>query len=553
MSPAKKLSLMVVLIIGYWILNIFVFPSPSQAQTSTFGKNCSDPGILNTIVYDIGCKTALGGDDKADQACKALQCALENADAQPPSQKWYNPTLREFSKKVFDSSPDNEIFGERYTYAQVNWIVNSMFTMLLPKANKMQDVIALFDAIKALQSYKIPPQLQPLAKAIDFPFTHPVASARTEGSKLLSIFGVIPTAQAQGIGYGKLTSGLGRISTLWTATRNMAYLVSIILLIASGFMVMFKSKINPQMVVTVQMIIPRLAISLLLITFSFAIVGLAIDMIYVFIAAIVGLFQTMGISTNLAGNITALTSANTSYISNLFLWWYLFWVLIIVIFMLVLQNIALPLGGLAYTILAILLGLLVWSVIAMVRIIATLFSAYVNLIILAITGPLQIMIDIIPSGKNAGFVPWFKCVIGNASVFVITAVLVIAAQVFFDFGSNQNQLSLLFTGIDPNFNLPFVGNGGIWILGDITRLGDTGARMGWLLGGIFLPMVFFGAMPNLMNSLKNVLCKGEDPSQQIANAINDMIKQLTGGKAYELKKPSSNEPDFWKIKGITGP
>ena len=57
----------------------------------------------------------------------------------------------------------------------------------------------------------------------------------------------------------------------------------VIILIAAGFMIMFRVKINPQTVVSLQTMIPKLVITLLLVTFSYAIAGLVIDMIYVFI------------------------------------------------------------------------------------------------------------------------------------------------------------------------------------------------------------------------------------------------------------------------------
>ena len=39
---------------------------------------------------------------------------------------WYNQSFEEWSAKVFDDSNPQEIFGERYTYAQVTWIMHSL-------------------------------------------------------------------------------------------------------------------------------------------------------------------------------------------------------------------------------------------------------------------------------------------------------------------------------------------------------------------------------------------------------------------------------------------
>ncbi len=510
---------------------LLIFASPILAQTPV-ATECKG-GIDNKLTIFLDqkevdfCVAELGAEKQVE--CEAIQCALQKALSRPDTkQEWWNPTLGTFSKKVFDS-PKEEIFGERYTYAQVNWIINSIFTLLLPRANKMSDIIDLVTIIKNLETGQIPASLQPVADIISFPFTHPVASARDQLKITLAKLQLAPPVSAQGLGYAKL-AGSANINILWTATRNMAYLISIILLIAAGFMAMFRTKINPQTVVSIQMILPKLAISLILITFSLAIVGFVIDMIYVFIVAILGFIAITGVSlpANLAGNITTLTTAATNYIGGVFLWWYISLSIGIIIIMLIMQAFGGP--GLLYTILAVLLGLLVWSVICIIRIVVTLFHAYLNLIILTISGPLQIMMDIVPANHKSGFVPWFKCVVGNASVFVITAVLLIFAVILFNLGGapwNPTNLTFFTTGLNPGFTLPFL-NGAEFILGDITQFGTAGG--GWILATILLPMVFFSAMPGLMVVLRDTLCKDVDPSKEVADVVNNLVRQLTSGK-----------------------
>ncbi len=514
---------------------LFFIVSPALASY-TCGE---DGGVIKNVIEETAvtaCVSQLGADSQSQ--CVAIQCALERALSRPDTkQEWWNPTLGTFSKKVFDS-PKEEIFGERYTYAQVNWIINSIFTLLLPRANKMQDIIDLVTIIKNLETGQIPSQLQPVADIISFPFTHPIASAKDQLKITLARLQIAPPVSAQGLGYAKL-QGSANINTLWMATRNMAYLISIILLIAAGFMAMFRTKINPQTVVSIQMIIPKLAMSLILITFSLAIVGFVIDMIYVFIVAILGLIAVTGVSlpASLAGNITTLTTAATNYIGGVFLWWYVTLTISIVVLMIILQigNIG-GITGLVYALLGALLALLIWAVISIVRIIVTLFHAYLNLIILTITGPLQIMMDIVPADHKSGFVPWFKCVVGNASVFVITAVLLIFAVILFGLGGapwNPTNLSFFTTGLNPGFTLPFLG-GTEWILGDITHFGGSGA--GWILRTLLLPMAFFSAMPGLMVMIRDTLCKTADPAGEIANAVRDAIKSATSGKPMESGK-----------------
>src|SRR5258708_14361646 len=62
-------------------------------------------------------------------------------------------------------------------------------------------------------------------------------------------------------------------------------------------MIMFRVKISPQVVVSVQSALPKIAIALVLVTFSYAIAGFLIDIMYVF----VGLFSLVFSRFTVAG------------------------------------------------------------------------------------------------------------------------------------------------------------------------------------------------------------------------------------------------------------
>lgn len=70
---------------------------------------------------------------------------------------------------------------------------------------------------------------------------------------------------------------IGGIDTLWSITRNIAYAGYVIIMIIIGFMIMFRNKIGGQTMVTLGNSLPRIILSLILVTFSFAIIGLIID------------------------------------------------------------------------------------------------------------------------------------------------------------------------------------------------------------------------------------------------------------------------------------
>ena len=68
------------------------------------------------------------------------------------------------------------------------------------------------------------------------------------------------------------------ILELWTRVRNVSYVLAVVVLIIVGFMIMLRIPLGPRTVVTVQNALPRIALALVLITFSYAISGLLIDL-----------------------------------------------------------------------------------------------------------------------------------------------------------------------------------------------------------------------------------------------------------------------------------
>ena len=447
-----------------------VWPFPSLAQTDTDCSQFTDP--------------------TEKQLCQSVV----DLTAQQAPGPWYNPNLIQFQAKVFGDTPPNEIFGERYVFAQINWIINSIFSLVLPRTDRADTVFALHDlmtilkqnptgALSPTQTLALGPAAL-LPAAISFPYQHPPASGIDQVKRTVAKVVSVPSASAQGLGYSKLaTAGGGTINAIWTASRNTAYLFSIVLLIAAGFMVMFRTKISPQAVVTVQMMIPKLAITLVLITFSYAIVGFVIDMIYVSIVAIFGFFSLatsvpgLGniISTapgSLNTSILAITNAPTNYISNTFLGMYiaLTWNIINMI----LSNTAWAMGVGAIPFVGPLLSafplinvmslgfslaMVIWALWGGLQIVITLFITYLQLVLYTILGPLHIMLDLVP-GKRLGFIPWFKCIVGCASVFVMTAIVALLAQLVFNFPACNNWGAAQIAGQQPQAPPPRVGPGG---------------------------------------------------------------------------------------------
>lgn len=92
-------------------------------------------------------------------------------------------------------------------------------------------------------------------------------------------FGIVKEAHAQVVGSGE--GVLHPILTLWQVSRNIAYLIMIIIFVIIGLMVMFRNRINPQTVITAQAALPGLVIGLILITFSYFLAGLITDTAFI--------------------------------------------------------------------------------------------------------------------------------------------------------------------------------------------------------------------------------------------------------------------------------
>lgn len=104
--------------------------------------------------------------------------------------------------------------------------------------------------------------------------------------------GFIPVAYAKpptGVGF----ASLHLVFQLWKNLRDLSFLIIVLILVTIGFMIMFRSKINPQTVITVENSLPKIVIALILITFSYPIVGFLIDLTFISIPLIASLFKNL--------------------------------------------------------------------------------------------------------------------------------------------------------------------------------------------------------------------------------------------------------------------
>lgn len=98
-----------------------------------------------------------------------------------------------------------------------------------------------------------------------------------------------------GVGFQSLSP----LIRVWEAFRNIVYLLFVLVFIVIGVAIMLRIKIDPRTVMTIQNQIPKIIIGLILVTFSFAIAGFLIDLMWTAIYLIYGVFQ--GIQAQIPG------------------------------------------------------------------------------------------------------------------------------------------------------------------------------------------------------------------------------------------------------------
>lgn len=93
--------------------------------------------------------------------------------------------------------------------------------------------------------------------------------------------------------------GLTPLINIWIVMRNLAYLLVTIAFAFIGVGVMLRVKIDPRTVMTIENQLPKLIIGLIMSTFSFAIAGILIDLMYIVVSLIFNVYVSIpGIDTS---------------------------------------------------------------------------------------------------------------------------------------------------------------------------------------------------------------------------------------------------------------
>ena len=460
---------------------------------------------------------------------------------------WYSQDFKQFYVTTFDNNNSSEIFGERYTAAQVQWILYSIPGHILTSLtggpelwicffteDRGECAQAAFDSI--VNFFRSVRQFFGIS---DSDLTNPTGQKYANQNSNESLYGffynnpvsavgmflrgaskihLVPEASAQGFGF---RYGANTVLTLWKVTRNIAFSFLVLIVVVMAFMIMFRIKISPQAVVTLQSALPKIILGIILIALSYAIAGLLIDLMYVVIGVIALIINSSGLSNLSAKDLFLdLTSHRNAFVLCI---QYLLDFLIGAIFTIFSAS---WFGGI--------LAIFVWIVLIFialfnsVKILWVLLKTYINIILLIIAAPFQILIGMLP-GSTGGFGSWLKSMVANLAVYPVVGLLFFVSFMFLS-QSLMINFPVMFAGVInwagfAEWLLPF--NPNPQLLPAQTTWDPP--LLGWLgNGGKFLYlMVSFGIfcmIPKAANMIKAFM---EKKPYDYGSAIGEAIEPAT--------------------------
>lgn len=334
-----------------------------------------------------------------------------------------------------------------------------------------------------------------LASLIGGMYTNPPADTGTYVADLMRSTTIASPAYAQGLGFSSLTP----ILNAWKIFRNLAYLFFIVIILAIGFMIMFRQKLSGQTVVTAQQALPNVVISLIFVTFSYAIAGLLIDAMYLLMFLILGVFgylttdaQNQFLTANffqvgvtlITGGIGSAGIVMDQLIQSVF------------------ESGPLTDALASFSGLAAQVIFAIAIAIGIFRLFFELLKTYVYIILNIVLSPVFLMLGALP-GRNV-FADWIKDLVGNLSAFPAVLVILVIYDTLTrgitgDFGDTSQALSTYERGgFLPPYLLGYGSGGAIFtfviglgmllaiteIVKEVKKIMGAKENFGWFASGL---------------------------------------------------------------------
>lgn len=399
------------------------------------------------------------------------------------AQTWFHQDFYSWYTKVYDTNvtPADEIYGERYTAAQVEWVIYGVWAFIVNQAFMPDIAACLFAALSGgigslgtCLANSLPTPLQAIYNLItsyDYQggaqyalekdhYSKPLISMVFENRPLSGIsyvkqkFNLVSEVQAQqGFGFTRLEV----IQPLWRAARDVSYFLLVLATIIMAFMIMFRVKLSPQTTISIQSAIPKIIGGIILITFSYAIAGFMIDLVYVVIGIFASLFDLAmpdvpgivqsGIFYRLMTEGIPFVGLGVFGLMSLY---------IPIFFVAFMASVAAVFGVFAPIAMILQVPLVMSMIVSILVIIILIFISIkilwmlikttVSIYLLVMAAPFYILGGAI--SPTAGFTSWFKNLASHLAIYPMTGAMFILSYLFLAYGA----LSAL-AGIGPVINI----------------------------------------------------------------------------------------------------
>lgn len=321
-----------------------------------------------------------------------------------------NPNLSWFSSEVFGKVADagvSEIFGN------------------IPEG-------------ETSQSYVPGGVIGSLGKMLSSLYAIPPASGGEYIASIKRDLGVVSPAYAQGIGF----EGLRPVLEIWKTFRNISYIFFALIALYIGFAIMFRLKLDPRTVISIQNSLPKLVVAFLLITFSYAIAGLLIDLSYILMFIImntVGEITFGRLEYDGFADFTNFLTGRTYDNNN----WFFVGRYLAQVILLTVGSLPKILPILLFPVARLIFGAIIIYV--LLKILYQVLVSYVNIVLLVIFAPFQLLVSALPGNKDG--TKWFRNLIANIAVVPTILTMFLLAGYFLSFDafnfSSENALDVI--------------------------------------------------------------------------------------------------------------
>ena len=273
----KLPKLLIILGLFSFLLTIFATPIWADCPLSAcipgdYGR-CEEGAVVGCLDQQRKC---VNGSWEPTDEPGAFLCSRTS----PLEGDWFEPSTEEYESTLRDAGKSGEVSDIPWTQRNLVNLTHGLRRLItgpLPT-----------EEVGNATSYQPKGAIGGISNLIAAMYANPPASSVEYFADLGKNLGIVKPAYAQGIGF----EGLKPILPIWKAFRNIAYLFFTIIFVIMGFAIMFRVKLDPQTVISIQNAIPRVVVALILVTFSYAIAGLLIDLIYVIFFLFVGALRT---------------------------------------------------------------------------------------------------------------------------------------------------------------------------------------------------------------------------------------------------------------------